>query len=401
MKRKPLALASLASLFLLIVAVLAGSYSWFSSTRKSNEDKGANASLGYVGVDLQLRSYMIKADSIGNYTDYENLAGTPIPQPTITAFPSPFPPPDGHTPTPTVTPAPENYQDRMATLYPGSFYDANGHPLHNVQGVMDYYVHNLSSEDVIVSVNQKGIYFANQQAVLTGSGTNKTVPAGSVTSVDFMMYKLKDKYIYYADAPVSAINPDPTVPIPFVSYDLLKNDNFTPYDLFNQSNAFYDTDILNLPVTSNYDYTNPYGPDGFGLKMTPAIVLDTNVKLIPNRSSDYVFLFMPADSFARFLYTFSVLEPTTVGSVEKNFRNDYQYSVIALDTTDTNNGGAPMLKAAAVENLQAEFVNIFGSADAYTVNKAFNLGWTGLSAPSVATARPTKTPTPAHTFSPQ
>ena len=377
---------------IVIISILsiAGSLAWQTSERNVRIFEDPNLKIGNIGVSLKYRSYM--------------LNGTPIPTPVFYEWPAPDI-------TPVDTPAPElpeydpvsTYADRIPLLYPGGFYSDAGHFLDNAQSVIEYQVINKSGTDAIVRVNQKGLWFENQ-----ADPKHPPQPEGypyKVKSVDLCWYRIKEEFFRLDTPPVSLINPAGSV-ISFLDYNLLTtiipplpDRPFSPYDIFNT--FFYKAQILNMPSNPvNYDYSNIYGPDGFGLKLDTELTMDSDVRLAANGCAECFYLYMPMGTEAIFKFIFSALHPTNVNSVVKHFRNDWTYSVLSLSTDSPDPQDNPQLIASACEVSQEAFEFLFGEDDSYRVIENFGLNWISPISSPTPCLQVTRTPTPVMTLQP-
>ncbi|MDR2650522.1 MAG: hypothetical protein LBB94_12535 [Clostridiales bacterium] len=397
MNKRKIAVLSAATLILTGLAIT-GTLAWLTSEKEDSAASG-NLSVGNIGVRLKCRSYAVYDNGDGVYDNILDLDGSPIPEPSNIPFYE-WPLSSGATLSQVRPPEYDStdiYKDRIAALYPGGFYGEDGYPVSGVKGVIEYYLSNYSGADAIIRVNQSGLWFTDQARPA----------ADQVQSVDLRWYRLKEEFIYYDDPPVSLINPEGSL-IPFVDYTkLIKTPApspytaFTPYDIFNK--YYYTTSLINMPSldrrTVDYEYENIYGPDGFGLMLDTDIVLDDGVKLAANGAAKRFYIYMPKDVNARFLYIFTAMQPAAVNSVVKNFRNDWTYSVLALDTDSADPQNNPELSAHASGVNQEEFEYLFGNEDSYTVNDNFQLDW-DVSPPTPSPSH-TQTPTPSVTIAPK
>jgi hypothetical protein len=387
MNRKQLILI-VSSAFLVIALALGGTYAWFT-TRSSRQYSSYYIGYGGIGIELKYASYTVKHDGDGVYDDYYDKDGSPIAMPTYIAVGSPWPRPTGSVASPTVAPVINNpndvFNNRIAFIYPGGMFYDDGSPLDNARGVLEYYVKNISGGDAIVKVNQKGVRFVNQD----------DPKPDEITDVNFSLYHLKNNFVYYADAPAGIVNPNRQTPVPFINETLLRSMSFSPYDIFNTD--FYGTKTVNLVskewkaayTAADYAYTNTFGPDAFGLRLNARAILDAGVKMAANANAECLYFYIPRDKTARLIYSFNALTPTETNSVVKRFTNEYQYSVLALDTTD-----AASLEAYASQPVQDEFEQLFGVGDSQTVKENFELTEWETRPKQTAAPRQTKTPTP-------
>ena len=398
------------ALFILFALTITGAFAWMTSEKSAPAPINQNIEAGYIGVHLQYRSYTVYDNGDGTHSDFYDLAGSPIPEPSNMPFIE-WPLPPGASPSlvSSATPAPpwydpsNIYKDRVAGLYPGSFYGEDGYPLDGVKGVIEYSVYNYSGTDAIVRMNQKGLWFKTQSHPIM----NEEHPV-NVNSVDLRWYRLKDEFFDYSDPPISLINEKGAI-IPFLNYDRLRLTPppgpyapFIPYDIFNK--YYYTTNSINMFVPESrafYEVTSyDYGPDPFGLILEVDYLLDNGVKIAANGCAKCFYLYMPKDMNARFIYTFTAYRPTSLNSLVKDFRNDWAYSVLTLDTDSLDPQDNPELIASASEVNQNAFEYLFGSEDSYTVNENFNLNWTVGSISPTECPRFTKTPSPAATLLP-
>jgi predicted ribosomally synthesized peptide with SipW-like signal peptide len=399
-----------ASVVLMTALVLGGTYAWFTS-RSSDPYYDYFIGYGGIGIEVKYASYTVKHDGDGVYNDYYDKDGSPIAMPTYIPYSpgvyAPWPLPTGLSATsaaalPTADNPNDLFYNRVAFIYPGSMFYDNGYPIDNARGVLEFYVKNVSSGDAIVRVNQKGVRFANQ---------DEPKP-DEITDVDFILYRIKNNFLYHADAPESIVNPNRQTPIPFINETMLRSINFSPYDIFN--NTFYETRAINFVskawkaayTTEDYSYTNPFGPDAFGLRLNARAVLDTDVKMAANANAECFYFYIPRDQTARVIYSFNALTPADTNSVVKYFTNEYQYSVLTLDTENS-----AVLEVSAVQPIQDQFEHLFGTGDSQTIKENFELtDWIsrpkqpiiprGSKTPSPTAAEPTRAIVPTQTVPP-
>jgi hypothetical protein len=219
-------------------------------------------------------------------------------------------------------------------------------------------------------VNQKGLKFAD---------ASTTDP--SISSMELRLYQLKDEFYYEDTTP----NPPPGSTGKLLDYDKLFDNQFEKYNIANAD--FYDANSIIFPRG---------GEGKLGISLNSRITLEKdsqndnkNVRLInfpdaTDGTSNYLFLFIPANKSATFIYEFSIIMGNNSGKLD--FDNRYQYAAMTLQLTEgsdssggrrTDENGNPLLEVYAVEPSSVACETYFGLDALKIIEQTIGsvLGW--------------------------
>ncbi|MDR1639409.1 MAG: hypothetical protein LBT59_06930 [Clostridiales bacterium] len=228
-------------------------------------------------------------------------------------------------------------------IFPSGFVDKDGNKVE--KSALGYKITNSSTIDVIVQANQAGV----------NTGADE---------YSFVLYKLaEDCFKSYGDA------------TKYVDFGYLKSIGFVPYD-FRSFSGSYQADRISFDSKVSGAFSA--NPD-IGLLMEPIVA--SNAPYV-GTSQNLYFLMAPGET-VEVKYQFSLSDNSLSGNQDafESFGNEYQYSVLALDTGSGGKKDASGqfeindLTAGAIEIKQSAFKSVFGPDDAALVSDAFGLGW--------------------------
>jgi hypothetical protein len=228
-------------------------------------------------------------------------------------------------------------------IFPSGFVDKGGNKVEEC--ALGYKITNSSTIEAIVRVSQQGADTGAQ-------------------AYSFMLYKLADDcFKSYGGA------------TKYVDFGYLKSIGFVPYD-FRSFSASYKADRISFDQRAPGKAAFFSTPD-IGLQMEPTVVAKSAQGAYAGTSQNLYFLMAPGET-VEVKYQFSLFGSKDAFDA---FGNEYQYSVLALDTGSggrkDENGQFVVddLSATAIEVKQSAFSSVFGQDDAALVSDAFGLGW--------------------------